>query len=168
MLGTSKYLILKSMIIIGIDPGTAITGFGVIDCNGEAKLVGAGVIRTPAKQALELRLQTIYAELKELLDEYKPDQVAIEQLYFASNVTTAISVSHARGVAMLAAAEFGADVSEYTPLQVKQAITGYGRADKAQIQEMVRIILKLEHIPKPDDAADALAIAICHSQTITK
>lgn len=156
------------MRILGIDPGTAITGFGLIDYQGNSSsLVVAGVIRTPAKQALELRLETIFDELQQLIAEYQPQHVAIEQLFFAQNVTTAMAVSHARGVAMLAAIKAGIEVVEYTPLQVKQAITGYGRAEKQQIQEMVRILLNLKEVPKPDDAADALAIAICHSATLS-
>lgn len=155
------------MRILGIDPGTAITGFGVIDCEGEPKLVTAGVIRTPAKQALELRLESIYRDLTELLKETRPEHVAIEELYFATNVKTAISVAQARGVAMLAAIHAGADIGEYTPLQIKQALTGYGRAEKGQIQEMVRIMLNINEIPRPDDAADALAVAICHYQTLS-
>lgn len=154
------------MRIFGIDPGTATTGFGIID-TARSELVDAGVIRTPAKQALELRLHTIHQELSELLSQYQPQEVAIEELYFASNVKTAISVSHARGVSMLAATQYGADVNEYTPLQIKQALTGYGRAEKHQIQEMVRMRLGLSSLPTPDDAADALAVAICHSQVVT-
>lgn len=156
------------MIILGIDPGTAITGFGVIDQHkGVIKLLGAGVVRTPAKQALELRLLTIFNELNTLIQEFKPSHIAVEQLYFAKNVTTAMSVSHARGVVILLGAQYGLELAEYTPLQVKQAITGYGKADKRQVQEMVKTILKLKSIPKPDDAADAIAIAICHGATIT-
>ena len=156
------------MRILGIDPGTAITGFGVIDSkSGKSDLITAGVIRTPAKQALELRLKTLFEELGKLLKEYQPEQVAVEQLYFAANVTTAISVSHARGVVLLLAAQSGLQVADYTPLQVKQALTGYGRADKQQIQQMVKELLKLEHAPHPDDAADALAVAICHAATIS-
>lgn len=156
------------MIILGIDPGTAITGFGVIDHHkNHITLHGAGVIRTPAKQALELRLLTIFNELNSLIQEFKPTHIAVEQLYFAKNVTTAMSVSHARGVVLLLGAQYGLELAEYTPLQVKQAITGYGNAEKHQVQEMVKSILKLKNIPKPDDAADAIAIAICHSATIT-
>lgn len=153
------------MRIFGIDPGTATTGFGIIDTD-RALLVDAGVVRTPAKQALELRLRTIHDELSELLAQYAPEEVAIEELYFANNVKTAISVSHARGVSMLAAVQHGVEVSGYTPLQIKQALTGYGRAEKQQIQEMVRSRLRLSATPRPDDAADALAVAICHSQVI--
>ncbi|MEX0668538.1 MAG: crossover junction endodeoxyribonuclease RuvC [Candidatus Saccharimonadales bacterium] len=153
--------------IFGIDPGTAITGFGVIGVDaGKFSFIDAGVIRTPAKQALELRLETIYADLSQLIKEHNPDFIAIEQIYFANNVKTAISVAQARGVAMLAAVHGGGEVVEYTPLQIKQAITGYGRAEKKQMQDMVKILLGMNEISKPDDAADALAIAICHGQTL--
>lgn len=156
------------MRILGIDPGTAITGFGVIDKNGQKlSLVTAGVVRTPTKQALPERLETIFNELTSLIKECQPEQIAVEQLYFAKNVTTAMSVSHARGVILLAARQAGLPIGEYTPLQVKQAITGYGRAEKAQMQAMVKNILGLQQIPKPDDAADALAVAICHSGVIS-
>lgn len=155
------------MLILGIDPGTAITGFGIIEAKGgKAKLVDAGVIRTPAKQALELRLETIYDNLTEIIVETKPDQAAVEELFFAQNVTTAMSVSHARGVVLLALIKNGLEHNGYTPLQIKQALTGYGRADKQQIQQMVKTILGLNEIPKPDDCADALAIAICHSMNL--
>lgn len=155
------------MRIIGIDPGTGITGFGVIDSShNQHTLIDAGVIRTPANQALELRLRTIYDETSQIIKEYKPEAASIEQLFFAQNVSTAISVSHARGVLMLAANNAGVEIAEYTPLQIKQALTGYGRAEKSQIQEMVRILLSLKEIPKPDDCADALAAAICHAQTM--
>lgn len=130
-------------------------------------MVDAGVIRTPAHQAIELRLETIYDEVCELIDMHKPDEVAVEQLFFARNVTTAMAVSHARGVVLLAATKAKIEVSEYTPLQIKQAITGYGRAEKRQIQLMVQTMLGLQEIPRPDDAADALAVAICHSATFT-
>lgn len=154
--------------IFGIDPGTAITGFGVIAVdNGKFSFLDAGVIRTPAKQALEMRLETIYADLSELIKEHSPDFIAIEQIYFANNVKTAISVAQARGVAMLAAIHGGGEVAEYTPLQIKQAITGYGRAEKKQMQDMVKVLLGMNEISKPDDAADALAIAICHGQTLS-
>lgn len=155
------------MKILGIDPGTAIVGFGVIEGTGdEFKMVDGGVITTPAKQALELRLETIYDDLCEIIAEHKPDQVAVEDLFFAQNVTTAMSVSHARGVILLAVIKAGLDPASYTPLQIKQALTGYGRADKKQMQEMVKIILKLKDVPKPDDCADALAAALCHAQTV--
>jgi crossover junction endodeoxyribonuclease RuvC len=153
--------------IIGIDPGTGILGFGVIDSNmaGKAKLVDAGVIRTPAGQEDSLRLLTIYEELTEIIRQTKPDVMSVEKLFFAQNVTTAMTVSQARGVVLLTGVKAGLGLFEYTPLQIKQALTGYGRADKKQIQEMVKIILGLKEVPKPDDCADALAAAICHSMT---
>ncbi len=152
------------MRILGIDPGTAITGFGIIDTSGgKSKMVDAGVIRTPAKQALELRLETIYDELSQVIKETKPEEAAVEELFFAQNVTTAMSVAQARGVVLLAIIKAGMDHTGYTPLQIKQAMTGYGRADKQQIQEMVKAILGLKEVPKPDDCADALAVAITHS-----
>lgn len=151
--------------ILGIDPGTGIVGFGCIDAdNRTLNLVDAGVIRTPAHQAAELRLLTIYDEISQLIKEYKPDCVSIEKLFFARNVTTAMAVSQSRGVLLLASIQSQLEIAEYTPLQIKMAITGYGRADKKQIQEMVRLLLNLEQIPKPDDAADALAAAITHAQ----
>lgn len=154
------------MKILGIDPGTATTGFGVVETDGyKHSFVDAGVIATPAKQALELRLETIFDDLTELINNHQPDYCAVEQLFFAQNVTTAMSVSHARGVILLAIIKAGLDHSEYTPLQIKQALTGYGRADKQQIQEMVRVMLNMKSIPKPDDAADALAVAICHANS---
>ena len=156
------------MKILGVDPGTATTGFGVIETDGHKHtFVDAGVISTPAKQALELRLETIYDDLSELIKEHKPDHCAVEQLFFAQNVTTAMSVSHARGVILLAIIKSGLDHSEYTPLQIKQALTGYGRADKKQIQEMVRVMLNMKTHAKPDDAADALAVAITHANTVS-
>ncbi len=155
------------MRILGIDPGTATTGFGVVDVDkGKLKFIDAGVISTPSDQAMEHRLATLHGELGELIRELKPEVVAIELLYFATNVTTAMTVGQARGVALLAAAQAGLGIAEYTPLQVKQAVTGYGKADKRQIQEMVKTLLKLNAIPKPDDAADALAIAITHSSQL--
>ncbi|MEI8338638.1 crossover junction endodeoxyribonuclease RuvC [bacterium] len=154
------------MRIIGIDPGTGILGFGVIDYEkGQSKLVDAGVIRTPANQDNAIRLETIYDELSSIIKETKPDHMSVEKLFFAQNVTTAMAVSQARGVVLLCARQSKLEIFEYTPLQIKQAITGYGRADKKQIQEMVKAILGLKTIPKPDDAADALAAAITHSMT---
>ena len=154
------------MRIIGIDPGTATTGFGIITAiKGRYQLVDAGVIRTPAKTPLPERLATIYENLNELITEYEPQAMAVEELFFAQNTTTAMSVSHARGVVMLAGQQAGLSVAQYTPLQVKQALTGYGRADKQQIQEMVKIMLKLKQRPSPDDAADALAVAITHAMS---
>lgn len=155
------------MRIIGIDPGTGILGFGVVDVDskhpGEPKLVDAGVIRTPVHEDDAVRLLTIYDELTEIIKQTKPQLMSVEKLFFARNVTTAMTVSQARGVVLLTAMQAGMQIYEYTPMQIKQAITGYGKADKKQMQEMVRIILKLKTIPKPDDAADALAAAICQS-----
>lgn len=149
------------MRIIGIDPGTGILGFGVIDVHGgKTKLVTAGVITTPAHTPLADRLEEIYLELTNIIAETKPEMMAIEQLFFAQNVTTAMSVAHARGVAMLTGKQGKLRIEEYTPLQIKQSLTGYGKADKKQVQEMVRIQLGLKDVPKPDDCADALAAAI--------
>jgi crossover junction endodeoxyribonuclease RuvC len=158
----------KSQRILGIDPGTGLLGFGVIDVGvkGELSLVDAGVIRTPVNQADSDRLFTIFNELKEIIEELKPDTLSVEKLFFAQNVTTAMSVSQARGVVLLLGKQANLDLYEYTPLQIKQALTSYGRATKKQIQEMVRIILGLKEQPKPDDCADALAAAICHSMTV--
>lgn len=149
------------MRIIGIDPGTGILGFGVIDAHaGKTRLVTAGVITTPAHTPLADRLEEIYLELTNIIAETKPEMMAIEQLFFAQNVTTAMSVAHARGVAMLTGKQAKLRIEEYTPLQIKQSLTGYGKADKKQVQEMVRIQLGLKDVPKPDDCADALAAAI--------
>lgn len=155
------------MRILGIDPGTGILGFGVIeiDAKNKAHLVDAGVIRTPVKQPDAERLLTIYDELKEIIAELKPAAIVVEKLFFAQNVTTAMTVAQARGVVLLLGQQHGLELYEYTPLQIKQALTGYGRADKNQMQEMVRVILGLNEKPKPDDCADALAAAICHSMT---
>ena len=151
------------MKIIGIDPGTGILGFGVIEViGGKMKLIDAGVIKTPAHTPLDVRLEDIYDNLTEIIVDTKPDFMAIEKLFFSQNVTTAMSVSHARGVAMLAGRKGGLTIAEYTPLQIKQTVTGYGKADKKQVQEMVRIQLELKKIPEPDDCADALAAAITH------
>lgn len=152
------------MRIIGIDPGTALLGFGVIDAPDDPVLVDFGVVETSADAAMPDRLLGLYDAVRELLDTYHPDVMAIEQLFFARNVTTAITVGQARGVALLAAAQAEVAVVEYTPSQIKHAIAGYGKAGKQQMQEMVRILLGLEHVPHPDDAADALAVAICHGQ----
>jgi crossover junction endodeoxyribonuclease RuvC len=154
------------MIILAIDPGTATTGFGVISYEGNRfKIKDYGVISTESKTPSELRLQQIYDGIKRLITHYKPDHFAVEQLFFNTNVRTALAVGQARGVCMLAAANEGLAVYEYTPLQVKQSVVGYGRADKAQVQQMVKAILNLSEIPKPDDAADALALAICHAHS---
>jgi crossover junction endodeoxyribonuclease RuvC len=150
--------------IIGIDPGTALLGFGVIDDPDEPELIDFGVVETTTDTSMEHRLRGIYEAMQELLENYHPDVMAIEQLFFARNVTTAITVGQARGVALLAAAQAEVAVVEYTPSQIKHAIAGYGKADKQQMQEMVRILLGLAYPPHPDDAADALAVAICHSQ----
>lgn len=149
------------MRIIGIDPGTGILGFGVIDAEGgRVKLVDAGVITTPAHTPLPDRLEDIYNSLTDIIRDTKPEIMAIEKLFFARNVTTAMSVAHARGVAMLTGKQAGLRLEEYTPQQIKQSMTGYGKADKKQMQEMVRLQLGLKEVPKPDDAADALATAI--------
>lgn len=154
------------MRILGIDPGTGILGFGVIDAAGaKARLVDAGVIRTPVKEDDAVRLMTIYEELTDIIASSKPEVMAVEKLFFAQNVTTAMTVAQARGVVLLAGKQAGLTIFEYTPLQIKQALTGYGRADKKQIQEMVRVMLGLAVVPQPDDCADALAAAICHSMT---
>lgn len=155
------------MRIIGIDPGTGILGFGVIDVDKKGKftLVDAGVIRTPVKEDEAVRLQTIFEELSELIASSKPAEMAVEKLFFAQNVTTAMTVAQARGVAVVAGTQAGLKVAGYTPLQIKQALTGYGRADKNQMQEMVRILLGLKDVPHPDDCADALAAAITHAMT---
>jgi crossover junction endodeoxyribonuclease RuvC len=155
------------MRIIGIDPGTGILGFGIIEVHkGKLQLVDGGVIRTPVKEDDAVRLQTIYEELTDIITETKPQEMAVEKLFFAQNVTTAMTVAQARGVVLLTGMQAGLKIAEYTPLQIKQALTGYGRAEKKQIQEMVRILLNLKDIPKPDDCADALACAITHAQQI--
>lgn len=155
------------MRILGIDPGTGILGFGVIDViKGKPTLVDAGVIRTSSKDGDAERLQTIFEELTSIIAETKPTEMSVEKLFFAQNVTTAMTVSQARGVVLLAGKQAGLNIHEYTPLQIKQALTGYGRAEKKQIQEMVRVILQLKEVPKPDDCADALAAAITHSMTV--
>lgn len=152
------------MRILGIDPGTGILGFGVIEATkSNSQLVDAGVIRTPVKEDDAVRLLTIYEELSDIIAATKPEVMSVEKLFFARNVTTAITVAQARGVVLLCGQQNGLPIFEYTPLQIKQAITGYGRAEKQQIQEMVRVILQLDKPPKPDDCADALAAAITHA-----
>ena len=154
------------MIILGIDPGTATTGYGVIEeKGGNLSLIDFGVILTKPDHTLEQRLEILYDQLSDIIDEYNPDEIAIEELFFSTNVKTAMSVSHARGVILLATQKAGVPMSEYTPNQVKNGICGYGGADKKQVQKMVQMLLKLSEIPQPDDAADALAIAICHSSS---
>jgi crossover junction endodeoxyribonuclease RuvC len=152
------------MLVIGIDPGTATTGYGLVRENQDGTLsaVDFGAILTPADMPMPLRLLELYHKIKEILFLHRPESGAVEKLFFQRNVSTAISVGQGRGVALLALAESGIDVLEYTPLEVKQAVVGYGRADKGQVQAMVKAILNLDETPTPDDAADALAIAICH------
>lgn len=153
------------MIILGIDPGIATVGFGVISVDGPRhSLVRCGVISTPAGMNLSTRLSHIYDDAVELIETFKPDAISIEELFFNTNITTGISVAHGRGVLLLAGEKCGVPMFEYTPLQVKQAICGYGRADKKQMMQMVKNLLKLETIVRPDDASDALALAICHAR----
>jgi len=153
------------LIVLGIDPGVATVGFGIIsEANGVIKPKRYGVISTPAGMRLALRLQQINNDVSELIETFKPDAVAIEELFFNTNQKTAVSVAHGRAAIILAGEKFGIPMFEYTPLQVKKAVTGYGRAPKNQVMEMVKRLLTMEQIPKPDDAADALAIAICHSR----
>ncbi|HHV65826.1 MAG TPA: crossover junction endodeoxyribonuclease RuvC [Peptococcaceae bacterium] len=155
------------MLILGIDPGTAQMGYGIIEKKGHVlSAVDYSCLRTSADLPLALRLKQLFDSLEELLLKYSPQAVAVEELFFNRNTTTAISVGQARGIVLLAAARHNIEVYEYTPLQVKQAVVGYGKADKHQIQYMVRALLALKEIPKPDDAADALAIAICHAHSI--
>ncbi len=161
------YLILHRMRILGIDPGTGILGFGVIDvAKGKTQLVDAGVIRTPVHEDDAVRLQTIFEELTDIIVQTKPQAMSVEKLFFARNVTTAMTVAQARGVVLLCGQQAGLTIFEYTPMQIKQATTGYGKADKKQMQEMVRVILGLKETPKPDDCADAIAAALTHAQTI--
>ncbi|MGD8373302.1 MAG: crossover junction endodeoxyribonuclease RuvC [Candidatus Woesebacteria bacterium] len=151
------------MRILGIDPGTGILGFGVIEGDSHSpKMVDAGVIKTKVHQPEPERLEIIYNSLHEIIDSAKPHAVSVEKLFFARNVTTAMSVAQARGVVLLVAKQYSLPIFEYTPMQIKMALTGYGKADKKQVQEMVRVILKLREVPKPDDCADALAAALTH------
>jgi len=154
-------------LVLGIDPGTATTGFGVVRelPDGSLQMVEYGIITTPKDTPAHHRLAQLYHQLQNILEQHKPSSVAVEKLFFQRNVSTAIAVGQARGVVMLAIAEAKLDVAEYTPNEVKQAVVGYGSADKKQVQEMVRVLLSLAEIPKPDDAADALAIAITHLHT---
>ena len=154
------------MIILGIDPGTAIIGFGVIKKNRELKLINYGCIKTPISLTTAERLKELHDQLIKLIKKHKPDIMAVEDIFFFKNLKTAIKVSQARGVILLTAAKSKISVFECTPLQIKQAITSYGRAEKIQVQKMVKTLLNLEEIPKPDDAADALAAAICCAHTI--
>lgn len=152
------------MRILGIDPGYGIVGFGIIDyVNSQYKVVDYGVIETPKEEAMAARLAMVYKGISSLVKEYKPDEMAVEKLFFFKNQTTVIPVAEARGVILLAGIDTCGEIFEYTPLQIKQALTGNGRAEKQQVQYMVKAILGLQNIPKPDDAADALAVAICHA-----
>ena len=154
------------MRIIGIDPGYAIVGYGILDYEANKfKVVDYGAITTEASMDMFLRFQSIHRDLNALMEKYNPEFMAIEELFFNSNKTTAINVAQARGVLLLSALNHGAQIFEYTPLQVKQAIAGYGKAEKKQVQQMTKLLLNLSEIPKPDDTADALAIAICHAHS---
>ena len=154
------------MIILGIDPGLAIVGWGIVEYkNTRFRTVAYGSVQTPAGMKTENRLKLIYEGICELIEKYRPDAMAIEELFFNTNVTTGIRVAEARGVILLAARQAGIDIQEYTPLQVKQAVVGYGRAEKKQVITMVTMLLGLAKPPKPDDTADALAIAICHAHS---
>lgn len=153
------------MIVLGIDPGVATIGFGVIRADRQKNtLLRYGVITTPAGIPLSRRLLQISGDMEELIHTFHPDEMAVEELFFTKNITTGIAVAHGRGVILLAAEKLGVPIFEYTPMQVKQAVTGYGKAQKHQVQEMTRRLLGLPEIPRPDDAADALAMAICHGQ----
>ena len=156
------------MLVLGIDPGTATTGYGLVreDGSGNISAVAYGVITTAAKLPMPQRLMQLYAELNEIILLHSPDSSAVEKLFFQRNVRTAISVGQGRGVVLLSLAEAGIGIGEYTPMEIKQAVTGYGGADKVQIQRMVRALLNLDEVPKPDDAADALAVAICHIHSV--
>ena len=154
------------MIILGIDPGLALMGYGVISLEGsKMRLVQYGVISTKAHSPTPQRLRSIYTGLNSLIDMYKPDEIAFEELFFSKNVTTGINVGAARGVALVAAAQRTEELYEYTPMQIKLAVTGYGKADKHQVQQMVKMLLGMDEIAKPDDAADAVAVAICHANS---
>ena len=154
------------MLTLGIDPGTAITGYGLVEGRGDRlTLAACGTITTPAGDPLPRRLHALYLGLTRLIEEYRPESAAVEELFFARNALTALAVGQARGVILLALTSAGLSIFEYTPLEVKKAVTGFGRADKAQVQAMVRVLLSLSASPRPDDAADAVAIAICHLQT---
>lgn len=156
------------MIILGIDPGVATIGFGVIDADRQKNtLIQYGTITTPAGIPLANRLLQISNDMEELIHTFQPDEMAIEELFFSTNITTGISVAHGRGVILLAAEKLGVPIFEYTPIQVKQAVAGYGKADKKQVMLMTKRLLHMNNIPRPDDAADALAIAICHSRAAT-
>lgn len=155
------------MRILGIDPGYAILGYGIIDVRGNSfSVVDYGSVLTDADMAMASRLELLFDELTRIIETYEPEEASIEELFFNNNAKTAILVGEARGVAVLACAKKGLNIGEYTPLQIKQALVGYGRADKKQIQYMVKLMLNLQAVPKPDDTADALAAAICHAHSI--
>jgi crossover junction endodeoxyribonuclease RuvC len=155
------------MLVLGVDPGLATTGYGLVrKVEGQLQSVAYGVVKTPARRPLPERLQQLYRELSALIEQHGPDEGAVEELFFSRNVRTAMSVGQARGVALLALADAGLVVAEYTPLAVKQAVSGFGGADKRQMQTMVKMLLNLDRIPRPDDAADALAVAVCHIHSV--
>ena len=155
------------MIIVGFDPGLATLGYGVIKADNRYKpeMIDYGIISTPKDENLAVRLAMLEKGVKQVIDKFKPDEIAVEELFFAKNVKTGIAVAHARGVALLTATKHCGKLYEYTPMQIKQALTGYGKADKKQMQQVVASLLKLKSIPKPDDAADALAVGLCHAFT---
>lgn len=154
------------MRILGIDPGFAITGYSIVDYQGNKfKLINSGAVLTKAGESFPLRLTKIYDDLQLIIDEYKPDAVSVEELFFNQNVKTAINVAQARGVVLLIGCKNNIPTYEYTPLQVKQAVAGYGRADKIQVQKMVKAILNVEKLPKLDDITDSMAVAICHAHS---
>ena len=155
------------MIILGIDPGLATLGYGVVDKdrNGNCRAIDYGVVLTPKEETLPVRLAILEEGVNRVIDRFSPEEIAMEELFFSKNITTGIAVAHARGVTMLACVKKCGRLYEYTPMQIKQALTGYGRADKKQIQQVVTSLLRLKSVPRPDDAADALAIALCHAFT---
>jgi crossover junction endodeoxyribonuclease RuvC len=160
-----EYIEMRNDVVVGFDPGTARLGYGVVAGTDEPQAIDFGVLETSSSEPMAVRLKQLYDGVCDILRRYHPPVCAIEQLFFSRNVTTALSVGQARGIVMLAAAQSQISVEEYTPAEVKQAVSGYGKADKSQMQEMVRLILGLPEIPYPDDAADALAVALCHLQT---
>ncbi len=154
------------MVILGIDPGLATMGWGVIEANGQqCRLIGYGTLKTPPDDAFPVRLNAIFDGVQGLIETYRPDEIAFEELFFARNVTTALNVSAARGAALVAAARYTRRLFEYTPMQIKLAVVGYGKAEKQQVQQMVKLLLSMDEIPRPDDAADALGAAITHAHT---
>ena len=156
------------MIILGIDPGIATIGFGIVEAHrSQCRVIQYGVLSTPAGLPLSHRLTMIYEDMQELIHTFHPDEMAVEELFFNTNLTTGISVAHGRGVILLAAAQCGVPIYEYTPMQVKQAVVGYGKAEKHQVMDMTRRLLRLDRMPRPDDAADAIAIALCHARSST-